>query len=149
MAAADPILDLSTLIAERPPIRIDGVTYHLKAPDELTLAESHQFTRWGKALEELGMEEGRVADLEALLRVVAKATLADVPDEVFARMSPAQHQSIVEVFTMLLLARRSRLTGAVVGIAAARSTGRKPFPGSSAPMAATPDGGSTARPPLS
>lgn len=138
----DPILDLSTLIADRPPIRIDGATYHIRAPDELTLAESHQFTRWGKEVEALSKDRDRLPELETLLRVIARAAVADVPDEVFGRLSPSQHLSIVELFTVLLLGRRSRLTGAVVS--AARQTGPSSSRASSTPTAATPAGGSTA-----
>lgn len=141
MAAAEPILDLSTLIAARPPVRIDGTVYHLKSPDELTLADSHSFTRWGKELEVLGQQPDKVKELEMLLRVVARAALADVPRRVFKRLSPSQHVSVVEVFTVLLLGRQARLAGAVAS--AGRSTGRKSSPGFSTSMAASPDGGST------
>ncbi len=132
--AADPILDLSTLIADRPPLRIDGTTYHLKSPDELTLAESHKFTKWGKELEALGKDPDRTAELEALLKVVAAAALADVPPDVRQRLLPSHNVAIVEVFTVLLLGRRMRLAGAVA------SAGRSP--GSSTPSGAIPDGGS-------
>lgn len=145
MATADPILDLSTLIADRPPIRIDGKVHHLFSPEELSLAESHKFGRWGKELEALGKEADKLDELEALLRIVSRAALADVPDDVFGRLSPSQHLSIVEVFTVLLLRRQARLAGAVAS-AAVRSTGRSSSLGSSELMAATPDGGSTPRP---
>jgi len=146
MATTDPdapILDLSTLIADRRPIRIDGATYHLRAPDELTLAEQHRFTRWGGEIEALGKDPDRDAELQALLPEVSRAALADVPDDVHAKLLPGHHLSIVEVFTVLLLGRRSRLTGAVLS-AANPSTGPSSSRGSSTSMAATPDGGSTA-----
>jgi hypothetical protein len=148
MATADPILDLSTLIADRPPLRIDGKTYHLKSPDELSLAESHKFTRWGKELEELGGVPDKLDELEVLVCIVSRAALADVPDEVYVRLSPSQHLSIVEVFTVLLLGRRSRLTGAVIS-AAGRQTGPNSSRASNTSMAATQGGGSTPRPPHS
>lgn len=148
MAAADPILDLSTLIADRPPIRIDGVVYHLRSPDELTLAESHQFTVWGKELEKLGSDPEKVNEVEVLLRRISNKALVDVPPDVFQRLSPSQHVSIVEVFTVLLLGRRTRLAGAIAG-AAARSTGQRPSRASSTPTAAPQDGGSMKRRPHS
>lgn len=141
-----PILDLSTLIADRPPLRIDGTIYHLRSPEELTLAESHQFSKWGKELEALGKEPDRLRELEDLLRVVSRAALGDVPGDVFGRLSPSQHLSIVELFTVLLLGRRARLAGAVVS---ARLTGENSSRASSGRMAVRPDGGSTARQPLS
>ena len=140
--ATDPILDLSTLIPDRPVIRIDGATFHLRSPDELTLAESHRFGRWGKDLEALAKDPERLVDMEALLRRVSREALADdVAEEVFARLGTRHHLAIVEVFTVLLLGRQARLAGAVAS--AAQSTGPRSFPASSMSSAATPDGGST------
>lgn len=147
MAAADPILDLSTLIPDRPLIRIDGATYHLRSPDELTLAESLQFARWGRQIADLSKAPDQEADLEQLLRSVAAAALADVPDEVKSRLSLPNNLAIVEVFTVLLLGRRAGQAGAIAGTV--QSTGHKPSRGSSTPLAATPDGGSTPRQPPS
>lgn len=138
-----PLVDLSTLIPERPVIRIDGRDYHLRAADELTLLESDAFTRWGARLQELAAEPGKVAELEALLGEVAGKAMADVPDEVRQRLRREHHIAIVEVFTVLLLGHRARQAGAIAG-ALDQSTGPKPSPASSTPSAATPDGGSTA-----
>ena len=153
---SQPVLDLSTLIPDRPPIRIDGQLYHLRSPDELTLAESHRFSRWGQELERLGKASetlGHIGEargdtrLEDLLRVVARAALADVPEDVAAKLTPHHCLAIVEVFTVLLLGRRMRLAGAIAS--AVRSIGQKSSRGSSAPMAGSPDGGSMAPPPHS
>ncbi len=144
--AADPILDLSTLIADRPAIRIDGQTFHLKSPDEMTLAESFQFSRWGKQLDELGAAE-RIDDVQALLPTVCRAALADVPEDVQARLSASQRMAIAEVFTALLLARQAQLAGAVDS--AVRSIGQRSSRASSGSLAATPAGGSTTRRPRS
>ncbi len=148
--ARDPLLDLSTLVDSRPPIRIDGVTYHLKSPEELTLLESQQFTSWGQRLEELGQTEDvqQIAALTALVGVVAWAAMADVPKGVFEKLSPVQRMSVVEVFTGLRLEGRLRLAGAI-GMQAIRQIGANSSPGSSAPMAETPAGGSPAPQPLS
>lgn len=144
MAAAEPILDLSTLIPERPVIRIDGNTYHLRSADELSLAESHQFTRWGKLLQELPKDPARADELDALLAEVAGAALADVPAEVRARLKRAHHIAIVEVFTVLLLGHRARQAGAIAG-AVDQSTGQRRSRGFSTSSAVTPAGGSTPR----
>ena len=140
----EPILDLTTL---RRPIRIDGKTYHLKSADELTLVESQMFTRWAKELEVLGKDGGRDKELSALLRVVAREALADVPKRVFKRLSTSMHLAVVEVFTVLLLERQVRLAGAVVS--ASRSTGRKSSPAFSTHSVVIPDGGSIEPQPLS
>lgn len=142
MAAADPELSLSTLIPDRPALRIDGATYHLKSPDELSLSESHQFGKWGKELRALGQSPDQTEALEELLRVVAAAALADVPPEVFARLSTTQLLQIVEVFTLLLLGHQARRAGAVAS--AVRSTGQSTSRASSIALAATRRGGSTA-----
>jgi hypothetical protein len=142
------LLDLNTLIDARPPIRVDGAIYHLKSSEELSLAESQQFTKWGKALEELGKAED-MAGLEALVVTVAQAILVDMPGEVFAKLSTRQMMDVIEVFTGLLLGRRLRLAGALAGQVTGQSTGGKSSPGSSAPLAATPAGGSTPPQPLS
>ena len=148
MAAADPELSLSTLIPDRRTIRIDGATYHLKSPDELSLSDSHKFGKWGKEIKALGQDPDQTEALEALLKVVAAAALADVPPEVFARLSPTQLLSVVEVFTLLLLGHQARRAGAVAS--AVRSTGQSTSPVSSIALAATRRGGSTApRPPSS
>jgi hypothetical protein len=141
--AREPILDLSTLVPDRTPIRIDGKTYHLKSPDELTLFDAQQFTTWGKELEAVGTDPTAAeADLEPLVRKVARHALADVPDEVFDRLSGSQAMRITEVFTGLLLARRLKAAGAIAQTVT-RPTGVKSSPSSKPSSAATPAGGST------
>lgn len=142
MAAEQPILDLSTLIPDRPAIRIDGETYHLRAADELSLAESHQFTLWGKLLEEPATDPEQAAKLDQLLAKVADEALADVPPAVRLRLNRTHHIAIVEVFTVLLLGHRARQAGAIAS-AVDQSTGQRPSRGFSMPLAATPAGGST------
>lgn len=147
MAAADAVLDLSTLIPERSPFRIDGKTYHLKSPDELSLFESQRFTRWGKRLEELGSDPDREDELEILLAEVAQHAVADVPPGVFGKLNATHHLAIAEVFTLLLLGRQARRAGALVG--ARPQTGRNSSRASSGLMAAILAGGSTPRRPPS
>ncbi len=142
--ASEPLLNLATLIEARPSIRIDGVTYHLKSSEELSLLESQRFTSWGKQLEALGasLDEAAETTLDQLVTTVAWAALADVPREVFDKLSSSQRMSIVEVFTSLLLGRRLRLVGALVEQVAARRTGASSSRASSSPMAATLGAGS-------
>lgn len=132
-----PILDLSTLVDDRPPIRIDGATYHLKSPEELSLLESQQFTSWGKDLEELGKDSAAAEALKSLVGIVAWQALADVPGDVFDRLSGTQRMNIVEVFTGLLLDRRLRLAGAI-SARAIQSIGESSSRASNTPSAETP-----------
>lgn len=147
MATEDPVLDLSTLIPERPPVRIDGTVYHLRSPEELTLAEGHKFTLWGRKLQKLGQDPDRRAEFEALLRIVADFVLVDASPEVRARLLPHHHLAIIEVFTVLLLGRRLRLAGAIAG--ASLLTGQRSSRGFNMPSGATPRGGSMAPQPPS
>lgn len=137
-----PILDLSTLTEDRPPIRIDGVLYHLKAPDELTLLESHWFG--ARAAELTVLAEGDDMDaLDQLVSTIARRAVADVPDKVLAKLSGSQLMAIVEVFTGLLMARRISQAGALARIATP-PTGANSSRGSSTSMAAILAAGSTA-----
>ncbi|MBN9333859.1 hypothetical protein [Devosia sp.] len=146
--ATEPILDLSTLTDNRPPIRVDGTVYHLKSPEELTLAESQNFTKWGHELEALGKQPEKVGALDALVTIVARSTTVDMPVGVFEKLSSVQRMAIVEVFTGLLLGKRLQLAGALARMAS-QSIGANSSPGSNMPSGATPDGGSTAPQPLS
>lgn len=139
--AKAPLLDLTTLI-ERPAIRIDGATYHLKSVDELSVIESQRFSNWGTQLEEFGKDPDADPDAhEDLVRKIAQAAVADVPAELFAKLATSQMMAIVEVFTSLLLAHRLTVAEALAR-QVSRSIGARSSQGSSAAMAATPDTGS-------
>lgn len=142
--AREPLLNLSTLVEDRPAIRVDGEVYHLKSPDELTLLDSQRFTAWGKELTALGQDESKIGELEALVGVVAWAALVDMPRAVFDRLSSSQQMSLIEVFTVLRTQKRLRVAGALVQQVVSPPTGATSSPGSSAPLAATSMGGSTA-----
>lgn len=148
MAKTKPILDLNTLI-ERPTIRIDGETYELRSPDELSVLDSHFFTVKGKEIEQLGEAEGSDADLAAVVDQVVPRMVIDLPDDVYDRLSGAAKLAIVDVFTGLLLRRRVSLAGAIAQAVIApakptRSTGAKNSPASSASSEAIRTGGSGA-----
>ena len=140
---ATPILDLSTVVADRPPIRVDGVTYHLKSPDDLSLMDSHQFSAWGERLRELGEQgEDGIGELERLLPKVVAAIAFDLPREVLDRLSTAHLMAIVEVFTGLLLSVRLRSVEA--NVRAAQPTGGSSSRVSSSSLEAARTGGSPA-----
>ncbi len=145
-----PILDLSTIEDDRPPIRIDGVIYHLKTADELSLMDSQWFGKRAEELKVLGAsnDSDDMDGLELLLRTIVKRAAADVPDEVLAQLSSTQNMAIVEVFTGLLMAKRISQAGALARIANPQ-TGANSSLGSSTSMAAILAAGSTKRPPAS
>lgn len=137
-----PLLDLSTLIENRPAFTVNGKLYHLLSPEELSLAKCLQFQAWGRELEALG-KANDTAQLEALVEQVAHAAMADVPDQVAARLSTSQLMALVELFSTLLLQHRLRLAGAIAK-QVTRLTGANISPGSSRPSEATPTPGSDA-----
>lgn len=152
MSTSGHLLDLDT-ITDRPVIAIDGETYAIRSPGELSVVESHRFGRWGKRIEELADQDGDAAEaeLDALVAKVCKAILVDVPDEVFGKLPGAQRWAIIDLFTALRLRETLKVAGAMT---AARGpipdslgslTGASSFPGLSGSTAAPPRTGFTAR----
>ncbi|MEP9402035.1 hypothetical protein [Sphingomonas sp. VNH70] len=139
----DAVLNLETLV-DRPKISIDGVQYEILSPDELALLTSHRVAALGRKLDKLLKADELNAtgekQLSATLEEMIAIIMEPVPVAVRARLSDAHKMSVVEVFTMLSLARKATLAGAMVKNATA-STGAKPSPGSSADTAATPSAG--------
>ncbi|WP_048648946.1 hypothetical protein [Nitratireductor soli] len=149
MAKTKPILDLNTLI-ERPTIRIDGMTYELRSPDELSVLDSHFFTVKGKEIERLAGEDGKDEELAAVIDEVVPRMVVDLPAEVFISLPGAARLAIVDVFTGLLLRRRVSMAGAIAqAVVAPRtptSTGEKSSLASSVSSAAIRTGGSATLP---
>lgn len=142
--ARETLLDLSTLVENRPAFLVDGKLYHLLSPEELSLAQSLQFQAWGKEIEALG-QSGDTLQLEVLVEQVAKAALADVPQGVFDRLSSSQLMDLVQLFSTLLLQHRLQLAGAIAK-QVTRSTGANTSPGSRSSSAATPTPGTATSP---
>lgn len=142
-ASSGHLLDLDTLV-ERPVIAIDGATYQIRSPGELSVVESHRFGRWGNRIDALAAEDGEAAEAELteLIAKVAKAILVDVPDDVFDKLSGANRWAIIDLFTGLLLREKLKVAGAMTAAAGEvpdwikALTGDLSFPGSSGSMAA-------------
>lgn len=149
-APNEPLLDLSTLTV-RPLIAVDGARYELLSPDELSILDSHRLGQWGRRIQELAEAEGAEAEaeLETLVGKAARKVAVGVPDDVWAQLSGAHKQAIVDVFTGLLLRNRLGVAGAIAKAAGVtlpmemggNSTGASSFPGSSGSTAARPSGG--------
>ena len=150
--AKTPLLDLTTLI-ERPRISIDGTSYDILSPEELSILDSQAFTFWGAEIERLAKEKGEeeAKELAALIDTVAKKVLVGVPPDIFAKLTGAHKFRVVEVFTMLLLREKVGAVGAMAQVMRGMipSTGAKNSPGSSATTAVPPTGGSRKRRPRS
>ncbi|MCX9146621.1 hypothetical protein [Erythrobacter sp. WG] len=150
--ARAPLLDLGTIV-ERPFITIDGKPFELRNTDELSVAESLRFGRWGKRLEELQADGGEeiAEELDALVATMARAILVDVPDEVFAGLSGTHRWAIIDVFTGLLLRTKLKVAGAMTTATGpipnglGSLTGASFSPGSSVSTAGASATGFTAR----
>jgi len=134
-----PLLDLDTLI-QRPTITINGNSYEIPSPDELSIAECQKFTIWGREIETLSKDEDAGDKLDELIGKVAAFVLREIPAEIQAKLKPIHKMQVVSVFTRLLSGQMMATAGAE---AANRSTGAKSSPASSASSADRPAGGST------
>ncbi len=146
------LLDIETLLT-RPVIAIDGETYQIRSPGELSVVESLRFGRWGKRIDALQTEDGEEGDdeLDKLVATVARAILVDVPDAVFEKLAGTQRWAIIDVFTGLLLREKLKVAGAMTTATGpmpagfGNLTGASSYLGSSGSTVAAPPNGFTAR----
>lgn len=140
--ADQPLFDLSTLIT-RPVFALDGVKYELFAADELSVLASHRFGVWGREIERLAKSDDPDDGerLEELIDLAAAAAIVDMPADVYAKLTGAHKQTVVDVFTALLLQRALGVAGAMATAIGDERIGEKLFPGFSASSAATRNGG--------
>ncbi len=149
-----PVLNLSTLI-ERPMITIDQTPHEIVSPDEMSLLDTQRAASLGRRLDKLTraddlnptMQKQLAETLDALCDII----MAPIPKDARAKLTDAQRMAVIEVFTMLSLARKTKLAGAaatsmVKAQAEAMTTetgatGDSSSPGSSGSTAATPEAG--------
>lgn len=144
--AEEPLLNISTLI-DRKTIAVDGKRYEIYSPDELSVLASQQFDIWGRQIDELAASEEE-ADGARRGELVAKAAweaFVDIPHDVFAKLSGAQMERIVQVFTGLLVRSKLDAAGAMAkamgGPIGGLLTGVTSSPASSDSMADRRNGG--------
>ncbi|WP_346915030.1 hypothetical protein [uncultured Roseibium sp.] len=152
--AKQPVLDLNTLI-DRPKINIDGKAFDLYSAEELSILDSQWFTVKGQEIEAAAGKDNQ-EEVEGLVSEVCRRCLVACPDEVFDRLSGSHKMAIAELFTRLLLQRKTRVAGAIAQMVLesrkktpATPTGASSSPGSSASSAAIRTGGSAKRRPRS
>ncbi|MBZ0164565.1 MAG: hypothetical protein K8H74_17865 [Notoacmeibacter sp.] len=138
-----PLLDLTTLI-ERPTIAIDGKSYEILSPDELSILDTQRFENWGREIQALCQDEERGEELNALIDTVAARIMTGVPDDVAAKLTSAHRMRVIAVFTGLLLGDQVAAAGATLK-AMNRSTGERSSPASSGSSAVRQAGGSKKR----
>ncbi|MFQ5775865.1 MAG: hypothetical protein ACE5GS_15185 [Kiloniellaceae bacterium] len=145
---AEPLLDLSTAI-ERPTVLIDGASYEILCPDELSILDLQRLMADGRKIDAIvrkdELSDEDVATLSRLLATLSERILVGAPADVRARLSDQQRLRVAEVFTQLpgWHARARPATGAQSPIPEPDPrTGARPSPGYSGSTAARPDGGS-------
>ncbi len=102
---AEPILTLETLV-DRPQVKINGTSYGLKSPEEVSLLDYHRIWAQGRELDaafsrpDLSMDEiGVLAKkIDELCRF-----LLDAPDDVHTRLTEVHKMRIVRTFIVLQL----------------------------------------------
>ncbi len=108
-----PLLDLNTLI-ERETVVIDGETYEITSPSELSIIDHHRLGRQGSRLEVLlQKEDASVQELDEtkdLLATLCRCVLR-APDEVHEKLTDTHRLQLAQAFTELLMAT-VRLPGA-------------------------------------
>ncbi len=86
-----PILDLSTLVPERPKIRIDGELYELAVMDDLGIRAQQWIVSHTNALQPFferdELNEQEEADIEFAVREYVKRVAPGVPEEIVAKLS--------------------------------------------------------------
>ncbi len=136
MAEANNILDIFTKV-ERPTFTIDGKSYEMRDPGELSMAEFHVLSKTGSELIAFG--EQYSTDPEAAFDSIAKCmddlldmVTPDLPADVREKLNPFHLQKILEAFTGLSRiepkpdvkpARKKSLRASRASTAARRKTG--------------------------
>lgn len=104
MATSAPVLDLTTT-EERPIIRINGVAYDVRLPQDLTLAGLRTLERLmprsAILIDKLDLSNDEQVELSALLATVCELAVA-APAPVLARLGDVQRAMVFRVFTELL-----------------------------------------------
>lgn len=147
--ADQPILELETL-ALRPRIAIDGESYEILSPDELSIIDTRRLASQGERLDALlGKEQLTTAEeseLGRIIKAISAKIMIGVPKKVAARLGDNKRLSVIGVFTALLPKEPTRPAEAPMGDrAAGTSTGAKSSPNSSDSMAGNPQHGLSER----
>ena len=151
MADRPPVLDLTTDVQPRATVRIDGVSYELRAERDLTLEQFNrvrtltmQVADGLKARETGKMPEAAQQALHAQLGEAVRLALIDMPPAVMRKLDHVNRVAIFEAF----LVRLPNLLPASVRTVlqeGGRSTGRKRSRGSSGSTAGRRPAGSGTR----
>lgn len=103
-----PLLNLDTLIV-RPQVIIDGQSYEMVSPDEMTIVERQRQVARGRRMQEL-LDKRELSNQEQgeLARVLDEGCRAILlaPDDVHAKLMDGHRLDIIDAFGQLLLGRR-------------------------------------------
>lgn len=103
---ADNLLDILTR-ADRPKFTIDGKSYEIRHPNELSMAEFHQFYTHGDALVQAGEAyskdpEGAFESIQKTMDALLDLVTPDLPAKVREKLNPSHVQQICEAFMGLV-----------------------------------------------
>ena len=91
---AESVLKLSTLI-ERPTIIVDGVSYEIMSPDELSVLDHHRLGSWGKQLDALmdieSLDDEGEKKLSCMLHNIPNFSMVVVPAAIPAKCSAPRY----------------------------------------------------------
>ena len=109
MADRPPVLDLTTDVQPRATVRIDGVSYELRAERDLTLEQYRrvrvltvQVGEGLKARESKKLSKSAEQTLHGQLGEAAKLALVDVPPTVMRKLGRLERLAIFEAFLVRL-----------------------------------------------
>ena len=134
--AAENILDILTKV-DRPRFTIDGESYEMRDPGELSMAEFHLLSKMGSELIASGEQyqsdpEGAFDAIQKCINELLDLVTPDLPSEVREKLNPLHVQQILDSFIGLSRiepkpgAKRSRKKssrGSRGSTAASRKTG--------------------------
>lgn len=138
------LLKLETAF-ERPKITIDGDSYEIVSPGELSIQEGYRLRvladRLANSKVATDLSDTAIEQLSLTLEQLCDIILQYVPADVRAKLSDANKLDVIEVFTMRLTADRTRLAAGAMVNELIRWAGERPSPGFSTSTAETPQAG--------
>ncbi len=139
---ADHLLNIET--QTRPTISIDGTSYEILTPDDLSIVDHHRFQKWGKRIDTLmaapELDDDAAVELTSMLAKLTDRIMCDVPEDVRAKLTDTQRLRVAEVFTQPLR-RKPKKRAVGKPKAASRSRGPRSSRDSKGSTAATPPDG--------
>ncbi len=113
-----PLLDLTTLV-ERPFIRIDGESYDLFDPGEMSPLQFHRIMLKAEELQSIDSTAAGEPELERVAKLLDDLCrlVLIAPDEVHARLKDRHRRAVLASFSVLQLATAARVRSEAEAVA--------------------------------